>query len=440
MWLLDNGHSPYDLTALFDRYVRLLSARGLAVMSGRVWINKLLPAIKDDFTSDILKLFQSDFDESNPTSWPARLLHVMRSGSAQHPLRHLLMMRFLRRSAESLFKKESPPQPFGAGPWPCLNRTCPQYKRLYIIKAEVVYRKVCSKGVRPVATFECGGCGFAYYRAGPDLSPKDLFRIGRVLRFGPVWEKALRKYWEDATLALTEVAKRLGFSGAITIRREAERLGLAFPRRGPRNTMAEINRKQEPPRKKKPSKEEIKDHRQKWRFILKNNPGLSPKALGKKFGYHHYSWLRRYDSEWLATHTPRSSKGFRPKSRVNWRVLDAELARAIRVAAKLLKEAHGKPVKVTTASIARNIDFGSKLLNQLHRLPRSRETLKKVVESRLEFAERRLRWVVERCREGNIPFSMREVRRRTVINSADWNILLLKAETDEALRALLAGY
>jgi hypothetical protein len=122
---------------------------------------------------------------------------------------------------------------------------------------------------------------------------------------------------------------------------------------------------------------------------------------------------------------------------VNWRVRDVELATAVKTAAKLLKKLSGRPVKITAALIARNIETGSKLGNQLHQLPRTREALKKVVETRLEFAERRLWWAVKCCRDENVSPSRSAFRRHTKILSSDWKDLLLKAATDEALRSVL---
>jgi hypothetical protein len=436
-WLLLNGNTPCDSMALIDRYLIFLSDRGLAVMSGKVKAKKLLRALKEHYTSDILRILQSDFDEKNPTSWPAKMLNKMREGKGNHPLRHFLTMRFLGHSVQSFFKVSAKQQPFGTGPWPCLNRICSQYKKLCITETEFVYRRVYSQGIRPVAIFKCGGCGFTYNRPGPDRVPKDLFRIGRVLKYGPVWEETLRQYWNDPSQSFTKIRKMLGLPSHQLIR-EAERLALQFPRRGPRNSVVEKKSKQEPtPYKKKPGKEEINKYRHEWRLLLKSNPGLSFVALTKKCGYRVYNWLNRNDSEWLADHQPRSRKGRESKSKVDWRVRDANLARAVKASAKLLTELPGKPAKITVVLIARNIDSGSKLLNQLHKMPRTCKALEKIVETPLQFAERRFWRAVKSFRDENVSPSRSDLRRRANLHLRDWKALLLKAESDKTLRSLL---
>jgi hypothetical protein len=404
-WLLENGSVPCDPKALVDRYLRLLSGRGLAAMSGFVRHGKLVSALEDYFTGDLLKLFQSNFDVKTLSNWPTYLLKYTLRGRTLHPLRHLLMIRFLGHSAESFFKLPETSPPFRAGPWPCLNLTCPGYKKLCIIKAEVLYRTVSRRGILLVATFECKGCGFTYRRVGPDHDPNDLFRVSKILKFGPLWEKALRDYWVDATLSLREVTKRVGFRNKESVKREAERLGLPFPRRGPRKESAVTNRKREPRPKKKPSQEEIGKYRREWLNLIKNNPGLSNSALKKKYGYRLDDWLRKYDSEWYVSQRRRYIR-YKPIPKVNWRERDTEIAKAVADTAKLYKNLPGKPQRITAALIARNIDGGSKLHGQLHKLPQTQETLKKAIEPRLAFAERRLGWTVKMCRKENISLSL----------------------------------
>jgi hypothetical protein len=430
-WLLLNRDFSSGLTDLRTRYLVLLSERGLAVMSGKVWIRELLPALKDYFTENTLRLLQSDFDEKESHGWPAKLVADIHRGKSTHPLRHLLIINFLGHEAESFFKEVAILSPFGEGPWPCLNPTCSQYKRGKINKAQIVYRHCYSKGVIPKATFGCGDCGFSYFRIGPDHCTDDLNHITRVLEYGPVWEAALKKHWNDPTLDLCSVAKRLGASPP-KIKKEAERLGLPFPRRGPGYKPTENNKQRLKLSIKKSSRDDVKKYRQELLLIIKNNPGDSRSVLQQKYS-RLFRRLYRYDSQWLRTHMPRPKKRGRRRSKVDRHARDAEVAKSVRAEAKLLEKLTGKPIRITKDLIARKINRRSLINYQLDKLPRTRKALEKVVETRLQFALRRLRWAAETFREENLTPSRCALTKRAGIYSDLWHEPTLKNAIDTVL-------
>lgn len=85
---------------------------------------------------------------------------------------------------------------------------------------------------KPTAKFNCG-CGFAYVRTGPDSSPEDRFRIGRIISFGQAWEAKLKQSWRASSLSISEIARRLGVD-PLTVRRHAARMELSLSRSGKR--------------------------------------------------------------------------------------------------------------------------------------------------------------------------------------------------------------
>ncbi len=151
---------------------------------------------------------------------------------AQHPLYHLLLIQFLGYTAEEFFQlPASPPtqsQPFGKEPWPCLNPTCEKFRQLCINGCHLTYDK--QRG-RVTGTF-CCTCGFSYSRLGPDRLESARYKIGKVKCYGLVWETALSNFWQDHTISVSEIAKQLGVDFQ-TVKSQALRLGLAFPRKGP---------------------------------------------------------------------------------------------------------------------------------------------------------------------------------------------------------------
>jgi len=369
------------------------------------------------------------------------LVKDIRKGEANHPLRHLLMMRFLGHGAESFFNLPSIFQPFGNGPWPCLNPTCSHYGRRDLKEVQVIYRSSGLQGTVPVGIFKCVNCGFTYNRIGPDGNDEDSHRINRVLQYGPVWDKALSKYWKDPELDQREIAKRLA-TNRMRIKREAKRLDLPFPRQGPGYQVTnEIKRPEiHYPNKvlssKKPSNDDINKYRGKWLRAIKNNPRLGRTALKKK-ARHIYSQLQRHDSEWLSAHMPRAQKQGGPRRVVNWHARDVELASAVKVAAKLLKEAPGKPVRITRCLIGKEIDRRSLLEKYSHKLPRTWKVLEKVVETQLQFAQRRIQWAAYSFHEESVRPSRSALLQRAALDFNIWQEPSVKAATEAALSSFM---
>lgn len=91
------------------------------------------------------------------------------------------------RLLESFFQNKIYYHPFGKAPWPCLNIAADHYLKdvvsEYIVISDYKTRK-------PVGTFACS-CGFIYSRKGPDSREEDRYKVGRIKKFGDVWEQRL---------------------------------------------------------------------------------------------------------------------------------------------------------------------------------------------------------------------------------------------------------
>ncbi len=97
---------------------------------------------------------------------------------------HILLINFLCEDIKEFFKGVTNSyNPFGHGPWPCLNIACSNYKK-DIIKDVVVTDDYKTR--IPVGTVRCN-CGCVYSRKGPDKSVDDRYKIGRIKEFGDVW-------------------------------------------------------------------------------------------------------------------------------------------------------------------------------------------------------------------------------------------------------------
>lgn len=338
-------------------------------------------------------------------------------------------MQFLGCTVEEFFQLPSELSFFGKGPWPCLNPAADHYKRPVIVEMQSGKRL---RNNKPVGIFSCE-CGFAYARTGPDSFPEDRFRIGRIISFGQIWEAKLEELWEDSSLSLSEVGRRFGVD-PLTVRRHAARLKLPFLRSG---------------RKSKPLKltEQLKGSttlaawekkqlkcRSKWLFARGRTLKITLKALRQKLP-REYAWLLQNDAEWLAAHKPLPERLSLSTTSVDWTRRDAEYAVAVKAAASHIMEEVGRPMQVTKTAIGRAIGAITLLQQKLHKMPLTAQVLASVVETREQYAVRRIWWASNLyCQERVLPREWQLIMRANVYSLRD--NLAVKCVVDEAMMML----
>lgn len=161
----------------------------------------------------------------------------------------------------------------------------------------------------------------------------------------------LRSLWGNKSLSLRQISRTLGCDPTTT-KRHAVKLDLPFPRQGPR-----LTRRPNSPKRNKIVGTALARHRKIWLNLLANSG--NPKAI--QSGRSTYSYLYRYDRQWLDAHKPSSQP--RPhKSRVNWPERDLAFTKKVQAAISTLT-AKGKPLSV--ASITR--EAGIYAIFQKHR-------------------------------------------------------------------------
>lgn len=105
-----------------------------------------------------------------------------------HPVSHLLIIHFLGESVDTIYVHHNTAyNPFGIGPFLCLNAAAEHYLKPVITDLKVT---TCSDTKKPVGTFHCL-CGFVYSRRGPDVTTEDKLKIGRIKEFGDTWFEKL---------------------------------------------------------------------------------------------------------------------------------------------------------------------------------------------------------------------------------------------------------
>jgi hypothetical protein len=129
---------------------------------------------------------------------------------------------------------------------------------------------------------------------------------------------------------------------------------------------------------------------------MRQNSNITLEALRQKLP-REYAWLLQNDAGWLEGHKPRHRGRNQATPSVDWKKRDAEYAVAVKVAASHIKDAPGRPVQVTRTAVGRIVGAITLLRQKLHKMPLTSQMLKSVVETREQYAIRRIWWAVNLC-------------------------------------------
>jgi hypothetical protein len=428
-WLLEYPNFGTSLKSLHSRYLHLLIERGLATHTGSIHVKKLLEEFNSYFSPALLKLLHcelrgSDLEKSN---WLLRL--VRGSKHAMHPLYHLLLMQFLGCTAEEFFQLPEELNFFGKEPWPCLNPAANHFKE------PVIQEYTLSPRLRdnhPIARFNCE-CGFAYSRSGPDSSPDDRFRIGKMISFGSVWEAKLKGLWKESSFSLSEIGRRLGVD-PLTVRRHATRLKLPFSRSGKRSKPLKRATRLKSGILPAVWEKKLGTCRSKWLSAIRQTPKITMKILRRKLSQD-YAWLLQNDSDWLKKHSPQAQKRVHSTSSVDWKERDVEYAGTVRDAASRLMSASHRPIQITKTSIGRAIGATTLLQQKLDKMPLTAQVLASVIETREKYAVRRVWWAADfYCQAYVLPREWQLVMRANVYSLKEDSAV--KCAVEEAMNIL----
>ncbi len=389
-WLLNHRPGANAPEQLLGRYHGLLLARRLASYAGIIRMKELQEEFRRFHSEELLTYLDCRLDL--PSNW---LVQLMKRGpSAHHPLHHLFMMRFLGRSAAEFFQLPTRPQPFGSGPWPCLNPVCEHYRELRIEKFKIRYMGIGDRPKKKAANFRCV-CGFTYSRPFPNSATQSDTENYRVMDCGPVWKEALRRLYQSKKYRLREIAEKLGVSRNV-IEREIRKL--RRERKVPDNY--ELAKHARSLAKAEAMKLKRAECREQWLQAMKNHPTASRTQLCN-IEVAASSWLRNHDREWIEAVSPLPRPKQSPPPLVDWKQRDSELAAKARAVAERIRQTPGRPIRISRSAIGRELGGISAITEQAHRLPLTMAVLAEFSESSDEYAVRRIQWVVESFRMEN---------------------------------------
>ena len=391
-WIMSHWGLGSDLDSIRDRYIELLQKKSLATKSGYVRIRELVTQFQAHFSAEILDLLQSPVPVDRSNAWLARMLRPSRNTIA--PLRHLLLMNFLKVTPEVFFYPDRARAPEAAmpkakGPWLCLNPVCEHFKRTVIADCELQYDR---KRRIEVGIFTCSECGYAY---GLHHWEKPAAKPDFVRTRGKRWEARLKELWLDEGTTLRQIAGALGVDPK-TVKQHAHFQELAFPRRGVRPTKRAGIYK---PRARKRTYT-VRSQRAAWLNLCKGNPKMGTKNLRSIDGGV-YSWLYQHDRSWLKNHLPPRAQTFSPRSMVDWAARDEKLVIQVEKIARQLSIRPGKLRRITRYAIGREMGDCALLSNALHKMPLTKTMIETVAETSETFAIRRIHRAARRLNGKN---------------------------------------
>lgn len=373
--LLGSNYPPIGLNNLYRFYVKRLQLKGLATVSGRIRWREFIPSFNQYYGRELLNEVNSYVNFEIEDSWLHKLLRKPRVSC--HPLRHILLLGFLGETISSMvsqYQKVSY-DPFGKGPWLCLNKAAEHYQKPVVISC-IITRDY--KTGLPVGTFSCS-CGFIYSRKGPDTSPFDKCKIGRIKAFGPVWERELINLTK-ADLSLRKKAEILGVD-PMTVKRKLETQ---------KNYEEEQNIEGSLKRQ---------GFRAKWLSLIQEHNNKSITEI-RKINPQLYMWLYRNDNDWLKDNYPTSRQSrIYTNCRVDWHQRDQKTANEVKRIAGEIRAEQNKLIRVSKNEIGRRLGNLSSLYQYIEKMPETKKTLKDIIESTEEFQIRRIKYIASCLRE-----------------------------------------
>ncbi|MGP0580071.1 TnsD family Tn7-like transposition protein [Paenibacillus peoriae] len=338
-FILEGGYGDYNMEQIHAKYMQRLAQFGYCTATGRVKQREVRYRFLNQYNSQFLKQIAVPFPEESEFNWLSTILRKPRR--AQHPLLHILIIQMLWDSPEKL-KFEVKTSPFSSGPWPCLSPISNHYLA-YVIPNVKVTR--CSDTGKPVGTFECPICGFTYSRRGPDQDRSALYTIGRVKKFGSIWQSKLDRLSKDHTLSLREVS----------------RLMKCDPKTVKRYLTRSVNHKDEVTK--------VAHYHQRKK---KNKASPTTKLLALRM-------------------------------RIDWAKRDQEINKLIMDAIQKINQQEGRPIRLTKARIGRTIGQLAILEKKMDCLPMCKETLQRHMETLGQYQKRRIDWIIKECTLQKIP-------------------------------------
>lgn len=258
--LLLKLNSAWETNNLSKAYRDAALERGFCKIPGIFSPDGFRSAFKDFYSKRFLDIIGIS---TNSDSWITTLFHMDRRQKT-HPLEHILVQVFLEQ-----MPIVASSQPFGIGPWKCPNPYGAHDDKFPIKK--ILLRTNRAKEV--IACVRCS-CGFFFTFNKTDNVDKHLPVVKDISLYGPTWKQKAESLYKTG-MTVREI------SAIMSLRVQFINKLLEF----------KSKRKICPPRN-------IEVARNEWLQLLERTPQKLV-IIARKENYGLYSFLRKYDHEWM---------------------------------------------------------------------------------------------------------------------------------------------
>lgn len=179
---------------------------------------KLANDFKQYYGDKVLDQLDANFEVDEGPTWIKRVLFAKKD-EVVSPIRHLLMIKFLFGSIEAFSGyEEKVNEPFGKGPWKCINPVCEKYQERCI---ETFDKRRGDRTGRVRGRWKCKYCGMEYSKIGP-VKEEEIYLRGVVIEYGHVWKDRFIEACNDETMKLSDIAEYMKCSRYLVKRKIVE--------------------------------------------------------------------------------------------------------------------------------------------------------------------------------------------------------------------------
>ncbi|MGE7694962.1 TnsD family Tn7-like transposition protein [Lysinibacillus sp. NPDC094177] len=375
-YLLDKNFDAFPAEFFYEKYVTLLEMKGIAYpMLQRG--NRLKNLLLNYYPHEFLEMLNSSFISNS--SWLPKFNSNNRITTLQ-PIRHLLLMRLLCGSARDFFENEYLYKPFGTGPWICMNPLADHYLKKVVKKVEVSVHEA-NRAIQ--GDMKCS-CGFVYRMRAWEKSPLDIeYFNNRIMKKGHIWEQKFNEFIEQK-LKINEIARRTKMSRP-TIRKILR----------DREKSSDSILKEE--KKYIKISEKTSEYKKIWIDLRAKYPEYSRHELNNK-NRAVYTWLRKYDKEWLEANSPDVKKVYRGRKKGYSVEADYDFLHKTQKIISTWSEFEEERQKLMRKSkyrLQKILGLGENFDSIRIKYPLTAAFIESIVESTDEFRRRRVRNVLE---------------------------------------------
>jgi hypothetical protein len=316
--------------------------------------NELVKSFTSFYSNQTLTYFKSAIGYESSHCWLKAVSRKLRK--SVDPIRHILLEEFLKSCVVY-----SNPDYFGLGPWVCLNPVCSAYNRAVITQIGVKYDR---KSKRKIGQLECT-CGFIYTQSFIEKQKKIFCR---VLSYGSIWADKLQQLTKQ-NISIRRMASILKCDSK-TIKQQLKKIqGTLITDKTPFLVQQKIKRTQ-------------------WLALVSQCADKSITQL-KSHSPSLFTWLYRYDKEWLYAINYRKCEANVKKKRVCWQERDQQYLRRLEVSYQSIVSSK-KMRRVSKTLLIKLSCTRSALEKYAAKLPLSTSFIYSAVESKESYRIRKL--------------------------------------------------